>query len=93
MGDIFSTNFDSDYHFLGFSNWNWIWIPPVVAKLMRMSELTESRVIGLDLGLEILTQSTDMMTNIKEDDIKGTNLLRNRYLRAGEALQRHRPPL
>ena len=62
---------------------------------MRISELTESRVLGidLDLGLQILTQSTDVTANIKKDVIKGTNLLRNRYLRAGEALQPHHPPL
>ena len=60
---------------------------------MRISELTKGRVLGLDLGLEILTQSTDVTTNIKKDVIKGTNLLRNGYPRVGEALQRHRPRL
>ena len=73
-------------------------MPPDVAinaRLMRIGELTESHVLGLDLdlGLEILTQSMDVMANIKKDVIKGTNLLGNGYLRAGEALQHHRHPL
>ena len=75
-----------------FPNQNWIWILPAVARLMRKSELTESRVQKLDLDLEIHTQSTDMTTNIKKGVIKGTNLLRNGYLQARDALQRHRPP-
>ena len=58
---------------------------------MRKSELTESRIQGQDLDLEIQTQSTDMTTNIKKDVI-GTNLVRNGYLQAGDALHYHRPP-
>ena len=54
--------------------------------------MTESCVQGLDLDLEIHAQSTDVTMNIKKDVIKGTNLLRNGYLRAGEALQRHHSP-
>ena len=75
-----------------FPNQNWIWILPAVERLMRKLELTESRAQGLDLDLEIHTQSTDVTTNTKKDVIKGANLLRNGYLRAGDALQRHRPP-
>ena len=35
--------------------------------------------------------STDMTTNLDIHVVKGTNLLRDGYLRAGEALQRHYP--
>ena len=109
MEDIFSTSFDSDYHFLGFSKSELdilIWksqemivtiktsgknIFHNVARLMRKSELTENRVQGLDLDLLMQIQSTDVMTNIKKDVI-GTNLVRNGYLRAREALHYHCPP-
>ena len=40
MKDIFSTSFDSDYHFLGFSKSELEMAAPVVARLMRKSELT-----------------------------------------------------
>ena len=35
---------------------------------------------------------TDVMTNLDIYVVKGTNLLRDGYLRAGEALQSHYPP-
>ena len=93
MEDIFSTSFDSDYQFLGFSKLELDMDTATVARLIRISKLTESHVLGPDLGLEILTQGMDVTTNIKKDIIEGTNLFRNGYLRAGEALQCHRPPL
>ena len=65
---------------------------PACKGLMRKSELAESRIQGLDLDLEIHTQSMDVTTNIKKDIIKETHLLRNGYLQAKDTLQHHRPP-
>ena len=58
---------------------------------MRADRKSHSRTRSTSRSRD-LTQSMDVSANIKKDVIKGTNLLRNGYLRAREALQ-HRHPL
>ena len=58
---------------------------------MRKSELTETEKVASKRS-RYPYSSTDMTTNLDIYIVKGTNLLRDGYLRAGHSLQRHYPP-
>ena len=58
---------------------------------MRKSELTETEKVASKRS-RYPYSSTVMTTNLHIYVVKGTNLLSDGYLRAGEALQHHYPP-